>query len=185
MQGDWKAKIGKDIHKNWGSPSGKFCISVINERGEQILEFAKTNNLIIANIFGTHKKSRIQTWHSPGGLYHNQIDYILISKHFSTSVYINKTRFPGADIGSDHDMVMMTFRIHFKSPIKFNLVKIKDPVTEKLFKQKIDEKLLEQNVTNIQDTEEIVQKLNVTMVDAANEIIIKKNTKTDKIVTRK
>ena len=54
--------------------------------------FAKTNNLIIANTFGPHKKLRIQTVNSPGGVYHNQIDYILISKHFSTSVNINKTR---------------------------------------------------------------------------------------------
>ena len=66
-----------------------------------------------------YKKSRIQTWHSPGGIYHNQIDYILVSKRFSTSVNINKTRsFPGADIGSDHDMMMMTFSLHLKNPKK-------------------------------------------------------------------
>ena len=143
------------------------------------MEFAKTNNLIIANTFGPHTKSRIQTWHSPGGLHHNQIDYILISKRFSTSVNINKTRsFPGADIGSDHDMVMMICCIHLKSPMKnkivrnkFNLEKLKDPVIEKLYKQKIDEKLSEQNVSNIQDTEGIVQKLNVIMIDAVNEIL--------------
>ena len=72
------------------------------------------------------------------------MDYILISKRFSTSVHLNKTRsFPGADICSDHDMVMMTFRIHLKSPMKnkfirnkFNLGKLKDPEPAKLFKQK-------------------------------------------------
>ena len=65
------------------------------------------------------KKSRIQTWHSPGGLYHNQIDYILVSKRFTISVNINKTRsFPGSDIGSDHDMVMMTFFLRLKNPKK-------------------------------------------------------------------
>ena len=43
---------------------------------------------------------------------------------------------------------MMTFRIHLKSPMKndffrnkFNLEKLKDPETEKLSKQKTDEKL--------------------------------------------
>ena len=105
------------------------------------MEFAKTNNIIIANTFGPHKKSRIQTWHSLGGLYHNKIYYILISKRFSTSVNINMSiSFPGADIGSDHDMAMMTFRIHLKSPTKnkfvrnkCNLEKFKDPETEKLF----------------------------------------------------
>ena len=69
------------------------------------------NSLIITNTFGPHKykikKSRINTWHSPVGLHHNQIDYILAQKRFTTSVNINKTQyFPGADIGSDHDLVL-------------------------------------------------------------------------------
>ena len=119
IQGDMNAKIGKDAHKNWGSTSGIFCNSVTNERGYRHLEFAKINELKIVNTFGPHKKSRIQTWHSLGGIYHNQIDYILVSKRFSTSLNINKTRsFLGADIGSDHDMLMMTFSLHLKNPKK-------------------------------------------------------------------
>ena len=46
--------------------------------------------------------------------------------------------------------------------------------TQKLknyFNKKIDEKLSYKNLTKIQDTEEIVQKLNVTMTDAATEIL--------------
>ena len=134
IQGDWNAKIGKDTIQIWGQISGKSCNNTTNERGHRLLEFAKTNDLIAANTFGSHKNSRIQTWHSPGGLYHNQIDYIFVSKRFSTSVNVNKTRsFPGADIGSDHDMVLMTFTLRLKSPKKnkfarnkFNLDKLKD-----------------------------------------------------------
>ena len=73
------AVVGKNEHKYWGSTSGIFCNSVTNERGYRLLEFAKTKELKIINTFGPHKKSRIQTWHSPGGIYHNQIDYILVS----------------------------------------------------------------------------------------------------------
>ena len=97
------------------------------------------------------KKSRIQTWHSPGGIYHNQID-ILVSKRFSISVNINKTRsFHGADIGSYHDMLMMNFSLHLKNPKKnkftrnkFDLEKLKNPETKKLFEKKINEKLTDQ-----------------------------------------
>ena len=91
-------------------------------------------------------KSRIQTLHSPGGLYHNQIDYILISNRFSIIVNINRTRkFPGAEIGSDHDMAMMTFRIHLKSPMKntffeINLI-LKSSKTQKL-KNCLNKKLM-------------------------------------------
>ena len=48
-------------------------------------------------------------WHSPQ--HHNQIDYILVKKHCRSGVNIARTRsFPEADIGSDHDLLMMTFR---------------------------------------------------------------------------
>ena len=132
IQRDMDAKLGKDIHKNLGSTSGIFCNSVTNERGYRLLEFAKTNELTIFNTFDSHKKSRIQTWHIPGGIYHNQIDYILVSKRFSTSVNLNKTRsFPGADIGSDHDMLKNKFTRN-----KFDLEKLKNPETKKLFEKK-------------------------------------------------
>ena len=45
----------------------------------------------------------------------NQIDYILVRKRFRSGVNIARTRsFPGADIGSDHDLLMMTFRLRLK-----------------------------------------------------------------------
>ena len=102
-----------------------------------------------------------------------------MSKCFSTSVNINKTRsFPGADIGSDHDMLMMTFSLHLKNPKKnkftrnkFDLEKLKNPETKKLFEKKINEKLTEQKLTDIVNTEEMLQKLNRTMTETATEIL--------------
>ena len=50
------------------------------------------------------------TWHSPGGDYLNQIDYIMVKRRFQSSVNIAKTKSsPGADTGSGHELVMMTF----------------------------------------------------------------------------
>ena len=70
--------------------------------------------------------SRIHTWHSPGGLHHNQIDYNLTQKRFAISVNINKTRyFPGADIGMNHDLVMMQFNLGLRSPKKNKFVRLK------------------------------------------------------------
>ena len=80
-------------------------------------------------------------WHSPNGKYHNQIDYIMVRKRFRSCVNIAKTRsFPGADIGSDHEPVMMTFKLHLKrvkklghARIKFDLEKLKDPEVAEAF----------------------------------------------------
>ena len=92
-----------------------YCNSESNDRGLRLLEFVSYNNLVLTNTFGQHKASRTWTWHSPSGEHHNQIDYIMVKRRFQSSVKIGKTRtFPGADIGSDHDLVMMTFCLHLK-----------------------------------------------------------------------
>ena len=135
VQGDWNAKIGEDANKNWKGTCGQYCKPETHERGLRLLEFASYNNLKVANTFGTHKPSRRWTWHSPGGDYRNQIDYIMIKRRFQSSVNIAKTRsFPGADIGSDHELVMMTFKLHLQRVknqgsirIRFSLEKLKDP----------------------------------------------------------
>ena len=100
-----------------------------------LLEIATFNSLVLTNTLGPHKPSRRWTVHSPDGKHHNQIDYILVRKRFRTVVNIHRTRsFPGADIGSDHDLVMVSFRVRLKKARKpaqprltFDLEKVKDP----------------------------------------------------------
>ena len=87
-------------------------MSILLEFATRLLEFATFNDLVLANTFGHHKASRRWTWHSPNRQHHNQIDYILVRKRFRSGVNIARTRsFPGADIGSDHDLLMITFRL--------------------------------------------------------------------------
>ena len=55
-------------------------------------------------------------------------------KHFRSGINIHRTRvLPGADIGSDNDLMMM-FRVHLKKArkpnqprLRFALVKVRDP----------------------------------------------------------
>ena len=80
----------------------------------RLLEFAIFNNLVWVNTFGHHKASRRWTWHSPNGQHHSQIDYILVRKRFRSGVNIARTRNLPVDIGSDHDLLMMTFHLRLK-----------------------------------------------------------------------
>ena len=65
------------------------------------------------------------TWTSPDGQYRNQIDYILCSKRWS-SIQSAKIRL-GADCGSDHELVIATFKLKLKKvgettrPFKYDL----------------------------------------------------------------
>ena len=84
--------------------------------------------LIANNLFQQHKR-RLYTWTSPDGQYWNQIDYILCSQRWRSSVQSAKTR-PGADCGSDHELLIAKFRLKLKKvgktarPFSYDLNKI-------------------------------------------------------------
>ena len=121
-----------DTHQDWTSTCGPFCNITTNNRGLRLLEFATLNDMILTNTLAPHKPSKKWTWHSVNGEHHNQIDYILIKKRFRTGVNIEKTRsFPGADIGSDHDLLMMTFKLRLKKVNTRNNIRIKYAVDKR------------------------------------------------------
>ena len=69
--------------------------------------------LVIANILIQQHKRRFYTWTSPNGQYRNQIDYILFSQRWRSSIQSAETR-PGADCGSDHELLIAKFRLKLK-----------------------------------------------------------------------
>ena len=72
------------------------------------MEFCQENSLVIPNILYQQNKRRLYTWTSPGCHYWNQIDYILYSWRWISSIQSAKTR-PGADCGSDHQLHVAKF----------------------------------------------------------------------------
>ena len=161
MQGDRNAQIGEDASQNWKGTCGQYCNPETNKRGLRLLELAIYNNLNVANTYGPHKPSRRRTWHSPGGDYHNQIDYITVKQRFQSRVNIAKTRsFSGADIVSDYELVMTTFRLHLQRMknegnirIRFSMEKLKDPNIAEIFQATIGGKFAPLLVYENQDTE--------------------------------
>ena len=93
--------------------TGKFGLGVRNEAGQRLIEFCQENALVIANTLFQQHKRRHYTWTSPGGQYRNQIDYILCSQRWRSSIQSAKTR-PGADCGSEHELLITKFRLKLK-----------------------------------------------------------------------
>ena len=115
LQGKWNAIVGKDAYENRQSICAPFCSDDTNERGLRHFEFVTINDLVFAYTFGHHEASRRWTWHSPNRQHHKQIDYMLVRKRFRSGVKIARTWiFPKADIGSDHDLLIMTFHLRLK-----------------------------------------------------------------------
>ena len=63
--------------------------------------------------FSKQHKRRLYTWTSPDGQHQNQIDYILCSQRWRSSIQWAQTR-PGADCSSDHELLISKFRLKLK-----------------------------------------------------------------------
>ena len=69
----------------WCHP-GKFGLGMQNEPGQRLIEFCQENAVVIANTLFQQHKSRLYTWTSPDGQHWNQIDYILCSQRWRSSI---------------------------------------------------------------------------------------------------
>ena len=61
----------------------------------------------------TTQETALHIYISPDGQYGNQIDYILCSQRWRSSIPSAKTRL-GADCGSDHELLIAKFRFNWK-----------------------------------------------------------------------
>ena len=114
MIGDWNAKVG---NQETPGVTGKFGLGMRNEAGQTLIEFCQENALVIGNTLFQQHKRRLYTWTSPDGKYQNQIDYILCSQRWRSSIPTVKTRL-GADCGSDHELLIAKFRLKLKKAAK-------------------------------------------------------------------
>jgi len=91
----------------------KFSLGVPNEAGQRLIEFCQENELVIANTLFQQHKRRLYTWTKPDGQHQNQTDYIFCSQRWRSSIQSTKTR-PGADCGSDHELLIAKFRLKLR-----------------------------------------------------------------------
>ena len=108
--GDWNAKVGS---QETPGITGKFGLRIQNEAGQRLIEFCQENALVIADTLFQQHKRRLYTWTSPDGQHQNQIDYILRSQSWRSSIQSAKRR-QGADCGSDHVLLIPKFRLKLK-----------------------------------------------------------------------
>ena len=78
-----------------------------------LIEFYQENTVVIANTLFQQHKRRLYTWTSSDGQHQNQIDYILYSQRWRSSIQSTKTR-SKADYGSDHELLIAKFRLKLK-----------------------------------------------------------------------
>ena len=141
VMGDMNAKIGKGGVESY---VGEFGLGTRNERGERLLEYVIEKDLSIANTNFQQPARRLYTWKSPGDIYRNQIDYIMTRRRFRNSVKDCRT-YPGADINSDHCLLVSKMNFRLK---KIKKKEIKEQYDLEMLKQENIQKLYAVEVVN-------------------------------------
>ena len=108
--GDFNAKVGKGRS---GDVVGDHGLGERNERGDRLVQFCQEQEMWIANTHFQKPERKLYTWRSPGDVYRNQIDFLLINKRFKNCVKDVKS-YPGADVNSDHNLLIGRVSIKLK-----------------------------------------------------------------------
>ncbi|PNF43436.1 hypothetical protein B7P43_G11558 [Cryptotermes secundus] len=113
--GEWNSTVGDEPYQNIVGSHG---LGRRNHRGQMLIDFCERNGLIVTNTWFKKPKRRIYTWKAPGDWKRHQQDYILVKHRFRNSVKDVKT-LPGADIDSDHNLLVAKFQTRLKKIIIF------------------------------------------------------------------
>ncbi|KAL1445907.1 hypothetical protein WDU94_015575 [Cyamophila willieti] len=150
LMGDFNAKVGNE---KIGNIIGPYGLGNKNDSGDLLINFCLENDLFVCNTWFEQKENSRYTWTSPNGIIKNQIDYVCVSKRYRNAITNAKSR-PGADCGSDHNPVVINMNLKLKRPVrkstvrKWDLQKLKDTETKKLFKETFVDEMQKRNNTN-------------------------------------
>ena len=129
LTGDFNSKVG-DCSTN-SNVMGNNGLGEQNERGERLVEFCDENGFVIVNTLFKQHPRRLYTWTSPNQKTRNQIDYIMVKRRWRSSCVYAKTH-PGADCGSDHQLLVAGLRMKLrrikaqKKPARLDMAQIDD-----------------------------------------------------------
>jgi len=157
--GDWNAVVGEGRD---GNEIGEFGLGKRNERGQELVNFCKRLKLVVTNTWYRHERRRRYTWKKPGDTGRYQLDYILIKHRYRNSVK-NSRAYPGADVNSDHNLVMAKIELKLKKITKSVIKKkwcIKELEKQKgKFQRTIEGELLKQKSDEHKGVQRRVEKV--------------------------
>jgi len=110
----WNAKVCT-VNVGCEHVMGRYSYGDHNERGERLLEFASKYDLLITNTRFQQMDSRKLTTITPDGKHTKMIDFVLVENRWKMAIRLWKTS-QGADISSDHSLVMCKLKLRLKRP---------------------------------------------------------------------
>jgi len=140
VMGDMNAKVGPN-NEGLEHVMGRHGIGNMNENGELFSKLCASCDLIIGCTIFPQKTCHRVSWVSPDNITENQIGHLAISKRFRRSLLDVRNK-RGADIGSDHHLMIADFRFKIlatrkkteKRRKKYNVQKLQIPSVREEFK---------------------------------------------------
>ena len=161
---------------------GKHGTGDMNENGELFADFCGLNGLVIGGTIFPHKEIHKTTWNSPDKRTKNQIDHITINSKWRTSLLDTRV-LRGADIGSDHMLVVSRLRLKLRRVVKefarrkLDLDKLKDPPVQREFSLRLQNRFevlgemdAQEEATGV-GVEEIWQSVKSIYVETGKEVL--------------
>jgi exonuclease III len=115
IMGGWNSVVGDEPHRNIVGPNG---LGRKNHRRQMLINFCERNGLIVNNTWFRKHKRKLYTWKAPGDWSRHKLDYIVVKHRFRNSVKDVRT-LPGADIDSDHNLLVAKICTRLKEIISF------------------------------------------------------------------
>ncbi|VDP02986.1 unnamed protein product [Schistosoma margrebowiei] len=109
---DLNAKVGID-NAGYEDIMGRHGLGQRNENGERFTNLCAFNKFVIGSTIFPHKCIHKATWTSPEHTTENQTDHIYINKKFQRTMEDVRRR-RGADIASDHHLVVANLKLKLK-----------------------------------------------------------------------
>ena len=162
--GDLNARVGED---NTGRERamGTQCFGCANNNGERLTDLCVESRLVIVGTLFMHRDSHNTTWRSPDQMTVSQIDHVIINQKWTRSIQDVKAN-RGADIGSDHVLVVATVSLKLRKTKRgeerqqrFDTAKLKNSNTEKAFKLELKNRfhvLQEEQELNIDNFNQVL-----------------------------
>ena len=123
--GDWNVKVGS---QEIPGLTRKFGLGLQNEAGQRLTVLPRECIGRKSTNFQQHKR-QLYTWTSPDGQFWNQIDCILCSLRWRSSILSAKTRWLRSGCGSDYELPIAKSRLILKKvrettrPFRYDLNK--------------------------------------------------------------
>ena len=173
--GDLNAKVGND-NNGYERIMGIHGLGIQNDNGERLCEFCQMNGLVIAGTLFPHKDIHKATWVSPDGETKNQIDHLLISGQWRSSLLDCRVQ-RGADANSDHYLVKTRIKLRLSShktnkrvKPRLNVERLNDMQTKTKYNEEVKDRLEKTRKEN-EDIEDMWERQKNAYIKSAEEVL--------------